>query len=146
MRKLTLFLLPCAFTCLAQSQALALAFQAQAVNSLYTTHQAISETVNRFSARPEERQKIAQSLQNYQLMSENLALQLRDLTKAKEMGVDSVFLQTIIYTQENLARMAAAYRRFLGSLNPEDANTYNALHKETWDTIKQQLYLEENNE
>jgi hypothetical protein len=143
MRKRELFLLLFASTIFSQVDHLSLALQAQAVNSLYMTHQAISTTVNQFAARPESRAELLQNLQNYRLMSENLATQLRDLKGTKDSRLDTVFLEKLIQTQEKLAQMAAAYRRFVLELDPKFANEYNRLHKETWAKIKEKLYLED---
>lgn len=129
-----------------QSTEFSLAFQAQAINSIYMGHQAISASVNQFSLKPENRDEVLKDLQNYSLIIQNLTDQLFNLKNTGSAIIDSVFLNSAIETNENLSEMAAAYADFIRKLDPKFANRYNELHQRSWQKITKFLYLKENND
>jgi hypothetical protein len=130
----------------AQPNALSHAFQAQAIHSIYVTHQAISAELSLFSKGYSSLEAFDQSLENYQAMSLNLALTLdHELTQGYKES-DSLFIQTMSKTQRKLAAMAESYRDFLYSKDPLSALEYNRLHREVWLVIQQVMYLKDHDE
>lgn len=113
-------------------------------NNLYMTYIALNTTADTYSRKVYSAKKSITVLSEYANMSRITGEQLVILSKDTSLSkADKKFILQVASIQNDLARQADAYTKFIRSSKPEDAEKFAIFRDQNWAKIRKLLGIEE---